>query len=181
MTTITAGIGMIRIGKSKEAARYAGGIRRKGKRQMKVILTQDVKGTGTKDSIVTVSDGYARNFLFPRKLAMEATPNNLNAIRRAQEAAEHRKEMEKQEAVRMQEELKNVTVTVAVRAGENGRLFGSVTNQEVVDALKEQVGMTIDKRKVTIPTPIKNLGPAVAEIKLYTGVSAELKLNVVAG
>ena len=147
---------------------------------MKVILTQDVKGTGAKDTIVTVSDGYARNFLFPKKLAVEATPNNLNAIRRAQEAADHRKELERQEAVRMQERLKDVTVTVAVRAGENGKLFGSVTNQEVVDALKEQFDLTVDKRKVTIPAPIKNLGPASAEIKLYSGVSAELKLDVVA-
>ncbi|MBQ3864859.1 MAG: 50S ribosomal protein L9 [Clostridia bacterium] len=148
---------------------------------MKVILTQDVKRTGTKDTIVTVSDGYARNFLFPKKLAVEATPNNLNAIRRAQEAADHRKELERQEALRMQEELKKITVKVAVRAGENGRLFGSVTNQEIVDALNEQFGMSIDKRKVSIPSPIKNLGPAKAEVKLYSGINAELKLDVIAG
>lgn len=147
---------------------------------MKVILTQDVKGTGAKDTVVTVSDGYARNFLFPKKLAVEATGANLNAIKRAQDAIDHRKEVEKQEAMALRDQLKELTVTVSVRAGEGGKLFGSVTNQEIVDALKAQFNLTLDKRKVSLPAPIKTLGEGVAEVKLYAGISAKLKLNIVA-
>ena len=145
---------------------------------MKVILKQDVKGIGKKDEIHEVSDGYARNFLFPRKLAVEASNANLNAIETAKSAQSHRKEVEKEEAKALAKKMSDMTVEIAVRAGENGRLFGKVTNQEVADALKANYGMEVDKRKISIDT-IKEVGDAEAVVKLYPEVSAKLKLKIV--
>jgi len=147
---------------------------------MKVILLQDIKGTGKKDQVINASDGYARNFLFPRKLAVEATPQNLNNLRKLEEAQQHKKNVERDEAKALVEKLKEMTVRVRVKAGENGRLFGSVTTQEIADALKEQFGVTIDKRRISLPEPIRQVGPGVAEAKLYTEVAATLKLEVYA-
>lgn len=146
---------------------------------MKVILLKDIKGTGKKDQIIEASDGFARNYLFPRKLAMEASAANLNAIENAKSAQSHRKEVEKQEAQELARKMGDMVVEVAVRAGENGKLFGKVTNQEVADALKARYGLDIDKRKISVDG-IKNVGPAEAVVKLYPEVSAKLKLNIVA-
>lgn len=145
---------------------------------MKVILTQDIKGTGKKDAIIEVSDGYARNFLFPRKLAVEANDHNLNSIRNAKSAVAHRKSVEKDEAIAQAEHIKTLTVRVSVKAGANGRLFGSVTTQEIADALKAQHGITVDKRKISLSEPIRQLGPAKVEIKLYPEVVATLSVEV---
>ena len=142
---------------------------------MKVILLKDIKGTGKKDQIIEASDGFARNYLFPRKLAVEASNANLNAIESAQS---HRKEVEKEEAKALAKKMSDMTVEIAVRAGENGRLFGKVTNQEVADALKAKYGMEVDKRKISIDT-IKEVGDAEAVVKLYPEVSAKLKLKIV--
>lgn len=147
---------------------------------MKVILLEDIKGTGKKDQVIKVSDGYARNFLFPRKLAMEASAQNLNSLRKAEQAHQHKKDVEREEAIALAERLKEMTVRVSVKAGEKGRLFGSVTTQEISDALKEQFGVTVDKRKISLPEPIRQIGPGRAEAKLYTEVTAELTLDVVA-
>lgn len=146
---------------------------------MKVILKQDIKGIGKKDEIHEVSDGYARNYLFPRKLAVEASASNLNAIENAKSAQSHRKEVERQEAQELAKKMGDMVVEIAVRAGENGRLYGKVTNQEVADALKAKYGMDIDKRKITVDA-VKNVGETEAVIKLYPEISAKIKLNIVA-
>ena len=145
---------------------------------MKVILLKDIQGTGKKDQIIEASDGFARNYLFPRKLAVEASNANLNAIETAKSAQSHRKEVEKEEAKVLAKKMSDMTVEIAVRAGENGRLFGKVTNQEVADALKAKYGMEVDKRKISIDT-IKEVGDAEAVVKLYPEVSAKLKLKIV--
>ena len=146
---------------------------------MKVILLKDIKGTGKKDQIIEASDGFARNYLFPRKLAVEASAANLNAIENAKSAQSHRKEVERQEATELAKKMSDMVVEIAVRAGENGRLYGKVTNQEVADALKAKYGMDIDKRKITVEA-VKNVGPPEAVIKLYPEISAKIKLNIVA-
>ena len=146
---------------------------------MKVILLKDIKGTGKKDQIIEASDGFARNYLFPRKLAVEASASNLNAIENAKSAQSHRKEVERQEAQELAKKMGDMVVEIAVRAGENGRLYGKVTNQEVADALKAKYGMDIDKRKITVDA-VKNVGETEAVIKLYPEISAKIKLNIVA-
>ena len=146
---------------------------------MKVILLKDIKGTGKKDQVIEASDGFARNYLFPRKLAMEANAANLNSIETAKKAQDHRKEQEKLQAMEYAKQLSAKQVTVQVRAGEKGRLFGKVTNQEIADALKAQHGIQIDKRKISVDT-IKEVGDAEAEVRLYPEVSAKLRLKVVA-
>ncbi len=146
---------------------------------MKVILLKDIKGTGKKDQIIEASDGFARNYLFPRKLAVEASASNLNAIENAKSAQSHRKEVERQEAQELARKMGDMVVEIAVRAGENGRLYGKVTNQEVADALKAKYGMDIDKRKITVDA-VKNVGETEAVIKLYPEISAKIKLNIVA-
>lgn len=147
--------------------------------RMKVIFLEDVRGSGKKGDILNVSDGYARNFLFPKKLATEATAQNLNSIEKQKKAVVHKKEQEKQSALELRAKMKDIEVAVAVRAGEGGRLFGSVTNQEIADALKEQHGIDIDRRKIVLENAIKQTGPAQCEIKLFAEVSANLKLNIV--
>ena len=146
---------------------------------MKVILLKDIKGTGKKDQIIEASDGFARNYLFPRKLAMEASAANLNAIENANSAQSHRKEVERQEAQELAKKMGEMTLEIAVRAGENGRLYGKVTNQEVADALKAKYGMDVDKRKISVGA-IKEVGAAEAVIKLYPEITAKVKLNIVA-
>ncbi len=146
---------------------------------MKVILLKDIKGTGKKDQIIEASDGFARNYLFPRKLAVEASASNLNAIENAKSAQSHRKEVERQEAQELARKMGDMVVEIAVRAGENGRLYGKATNQEVADALKAKYGMDIDKRKITVDA-VKNVGETEAVIKLYPEISAKIKLNIVA-
>lgn len=146
---------------------------------MKVILLKDIKGTGKKDQIIEASDGFARNYLFPRKLAVEASASNLNAIENAKSAQSHRKEVERQEAQELAKKMGDMVVEIAVRAGENGRLYGKVTNQEVADALKAKYGMDIDKRKITVDA-VKNVGETEAVIKLYPEIAAKIKLNIVA-
>lgn len=147
---------------------------------MKVILLSDVKGTGKKDQILEVSDGFARNYLLPRKLAVAATADALGAIQTAKKAQEHKKSKEKEAAVALAKRIGEMTLTVSVRAGENGRLFGSLTTQEIADTLLAQHGVEIDKRKVSLEEPVKAVGDAVADLKLYPEVTAKLKLNVVA-
>lgn len=147
---------------------------------MKVILLKDVKGTGKKDQILEVSDGFARNFLLPRKVAIEATSEAVNSIERAKGAAKHREDVKQSEAEALSRELKGKVVVVKVRAGEGGKLYGSITSQEIADAIKAQLGVEIDKRKVEPTEPIKSLGQTTVNLKLYAGVSARIIANIVA-
>lgn len=145
---------------------------------MKVILTQDVQGSGKKGDIVKVSDGYAKNFLLKRGLCVEANDANLKQIN-AKKAAEAKKiEQEKAEAAAKKKELDGKTVKVHAKAGENGKLFGSVTAQEIAEAVKKQLGYEADKRKITLEDEIKKYGTFEAEIKLYSGISAKFYVLV---
>ena len=146
---------------------------------MKVILLADIKGVGKKDEVINSSDGYARNFLFPKKLAVEATKSNLNDFELKQKAEAKRKKEELEQAQNMAKELENKTVTVKVKTGENGKLFGSVTNKEVAEEIVKQTGMEIDKKKVSIGDPIKMVGERTAVIKLHPKVSAEITIKIV--
>ncbi len=147
---------------------------------MKVILLKDVKGTGTKDQIVEVNDGYGRNFLLPRKLAVEATAAAVNAVEKAKSAEKHREDVKRNDADELARKMKGKVVIVKVRAGEGGRLYGSITGQEVADALKEQHNVEIDKRKIEFTEPVRAVGQTTVTLHLWAGISTKMILNVVA-
>ena len=145
---------------------------------MKVILLQDVKGTGKKDQILEISDGYARNFLLPRKLAKEATAEALNSVERARSADKHREEVKRAEAEKQARELKGKVIQLNARGGENGKIYGSVTNDQIAAAMREQLGIEVDKRKIEVEEPIKNAGQAFVNYKLMAGISTRMIVNV---
>lgn len=147
---------------------------------MKVILTQDVKGQGKKGDLINVSDGYARNFLFPRKLATEATKAALNEMKGQKDAAAYRVQKEKEAAEEIAEKLKNVVVQINAKAGENGKLFGSITSAEIVEQLKYQHHIVVDKKKVVME-PIKTTGKMEIPVKLYTNVQGKIQVEIKAG
>ena len=146
---------------------------------MKVILNADVKGKGKKGEIVNVSDGYARNFLFPKNQAKEATAQNLNAAKVAQDAAKHKKLVEKAEALALAEKLSGKTVQLKAKCGEGNRLFGAVTAAEVAEALEQDMGIEVDKKKIALSGGIKELGTYDVAVKVYAEVSATIKVDVV--
>ena len=145
---------------------------------MKVILMKDIKGTGKKDQILEVSDGYARNFLLPRKLAKEATATEVNAVATARSAAKHREDVKLAEAEAKARELKGKVVQLTARGGENGKLYGAITNAQIAEALKAQHGVEIDKRKIEPESPIRTAGQTFATLRLYAGVATRIILNV---
>ena len=145
---------------------------------MKVILTQDVKGSGRKGELVTVSDGYANNFLLPRKLAIPATPQALNELKNREAAAAHRLAEEQKAAEAAAKELTGKTVKIAARGGAGGKLFGSVSTKEIAEAIQKELGVELDKRKISLDAEIKAFGTYNAEIKLYAGVSAKVYVVV---
>ena len=146
---------------------------------MKVVLLKDVKNVGKRDDILTVSDGYARNFLFPQKLAAEATPGALKEIQRKRAAQDAREAELRTEALAKAELLKHKVITLEVKCGEKGRLYGSVTSAEVAEALEAQHGIKADKRKLDIGDPIREVGVREISIWLYSGITTPMKLNVV--
>ena len=146
---------------------------------MKVILLQDVKGKGKKGQMLEVSDGYARNFMLPKKLAIEATPDAINTMRMNDKATQERIAREKAEAMAIAKQLRELTVTVTAKGGGNGRLFGSVTNQEIADALAKTAGIKLDKRKIVLNDTIKNVGTYTATCKLGYEISAPLTVKIV--
>ena len=141
---------------------------------MKVILQADVKGQGKKGEIKEVSDGYARNFLLPRKLAIEASADALNAIRNHDAAVARRREEEKQAARAMAEKLASMPVRVSKKAGDNGKLFGAVTGKEIADAFKAQYGQEMDHRKIVLDEPIKVYGKYELKVKLFPEITGTL-------
>ena len=145
---------------------------------MKVILLMDVKGTGKKDQIVEASDGFARNDLIPRKMAREATAEALNAIEKSKSADKHREDVRRAEAETKARMLKGKVVQLSVRGGENGKLYGTVTNDQIAAALKEQHGVEVDKRKLELEEPIKSAGQAFVTLKLMAGISTRMIVNV---
>ena len=145
---------------------------------MKVILLQDVKGKGKKGQMLEVSDGYARNFMLPRKMAIEATPDAVNTMRMNDKATQERIAREKAEAMDTGRKLRELTVVVKAKGGGAGRLFGSVTNQEIADSLKTQTGISLDKRKIVLSDPIKNVGTYTVTCKLGYEISAPLTVKI---
>ena len=145
---------------------------------MKVILLQDVRGQGKKGEMINVSDGYARNFLFPRKLAQEATADNVNTMRMNDKAKREKEQRAREEAAALSAKLREMTLSVFAKGGGAGRLFGSVTSQEIADALKEQEGVELDKRKIVIDEAIKTVGLYTVKVKLGFGIDAALKVDV---
>lgn len=145
---------------------------------MKVILLQDVKGKGRKGQMLEVSDGYARNFMLPKKIAIEATPDAINTMRMNDKAAAEKAAKERAEAMEISKKLRELTVTVTAKGGGAGKLFGSVTNQEIADALKAATGITLDKRKIVIADPIKNVGTYTVTCKLGYEISAPLTVKI---
>ena len=145
---------------------------------MKVVLLKDVRNMGKRDDILTVSDGYARNFLFPQKLAMEATPGALKEIERKRAAQDAREAERRAEAQAKAELLKNKVITLEVKCGEKGRLYGSVTAAEVAEALEKQHGIQADRRKLDIGDPIRETGIREITVWLYQGITVPMKLDV---
>ena len=147
---------------------------------MKVILLDNIKGVGKKDEIINASDGYARNYLFPKKLAVEATKENLGKLESKNEANKFKKQNEKNDAIEVANKLKELVLTIKVKAGENGKIFGGVTSKEISENLKEQYKIEIDKKKIEVKESIKNIGRFTINIKLYEGVNAKLTVNIIA-
>ena len=145
---------------------------------MKVLLEQDVKGTGKKGEIIDVSDGYARNYLLPRKLATPADAQAVNAAKIQKSAAAHRKFQAGMEARELAKQLEGAAVTVHAKVGENGRLFGAITGKEIAAALKEQKQIEIDKKKIALPEPIRALGEYTVRISLFENTFASVKVVV---
>lgn len=145
---------------------------------MKVILKQDVKGLGKKEQMVEASDGYARNFLFPKGLAVEANASNINMMKTKKEAEAHRKEKEIAQAKELAKKIKDITITLKVKAGDNGKLFGSITSKDVAEAMKTQQNLEIDKKKLVMPDTVKSVGTFDVEVKLYPEISSKFTVKI---
>lgn len=146
---------------------------------MKVILKEDIKGVGKKDQIINANDGYARNFLFPKNLAVPADKGNLTNLQSKKTSEEHRKEIERENAKETAKKIERILLKLPVKSGENGKVFGSITTKEIAENLEKQYKIAVDKKKINLQEPIKNLGTFNIEIKLYDGVNAKLKVNVI--
>ena len=145
---------------------------------MKVILLQDIRGKGKKGQMLEVSDGYARNFMLPRKLAVEATPDAINTMKMNDKATQERIAREKAAAMETAKKLRAMTLVVKAKGGGAGKLFGSVTNQEIADALNANAGISLDKRKIVIAEPIKNVGTYTVQCKLGYEINAPLAVKI---
>ena len=145
---------------------------------MKVILLEDIKGVGKKGELINASDGHARNYLLPRKLAVEATKANLHELEARRKAQEHKSQLELEAALKLAKSIEAQPIVIKVKMGENGRLFGSVTTQEIAEELKAQLGLDVDKKKISLSEPIKTSGEKAAEVKLHAKVSATLRINI---
>lgn len=146
---------------------------------MKVILKQDIKGVGKKDQIINANDGYARNFLFPKNLAVPADKGNMTNLESKKASEQHRKNLEKEAAIETKKKIEGILLKLPVKSGENGKVFGSVTSKEIEENLEKQYKIKVDKKKIDLKESIKNLGIFNIEIKLYDGVIAKLKVNVI--
>lgn len=145
---------------------------------MKVILLSDIKNVGKKDEILNANDGYARNFLFPKKLAVEATPDNLKKLKDKKDSEAHKKELDKQKAKEIAEIINKLELNLKVKAGENGKIFGGITAKEISEELKKQSNIEVDKKKVALTETIKTLGRFSVDIKLYEGIIAKLTIDI---
>lgn len=146
---------------------------------MKVILKADIKGVGKKNQILEASDGYARNYLFPKNLAVEANTENLSKLQAKKDSNQFKKDMEKEEAKKIAEKMSRITVRINVKAGENGKIFGGVSAKEIAENLEKQHKIKIDKKKIELKETIKVLGMQTVEIRLFEGVIGKLKVDVI--
>lgn len=146
---------------------------------MKVILTQDVKGVGKKDQILEVNDGYARNFLIPKKLGVQASTANLALLKSKQDSRDFKRQEDKKEAEQIKEKLEKIRLDIKVKSGENGKIFGGVTSKEISDVLKDKYSINIDKKKIELKETIKTVGITKVDIKLFEGVIGKVKVNVI--
>ncbi len=144
---------------------------------MKVILNQDIKGVGKKDQVINASDGYAKNYLFPKNLAVPADKGNMSKWQDRKDSAEFKKEEERKKAQKTKEEIENTTLVLSAKAGDNGKIFGAITSKEIAEELLKQKNIVIDKKKITIEN-IKNIGEYTAQIKLFEKIIAKLKIIV---
>ena len=148
---------------------------------MKVILKADIKGVGKKDQVINASDGYARNFLFPKNLAVEANAENMSKLKSKKEATQFKKDVQKEEAERIADKLSKITLRINVKVGENGKVFGGVSAKEIAENLAEKYKIKIDKKKIELKETIKTLGTKDVNIKLYEGVVGTLKVETIGG
>ncbi|MCF0124707.1 MAG: 50S ribosomal protein L9 [Clostridia bacterium] len=146
---------------------------------MKVILKADIKGVGKKDQVINASDGYARNFLLPKNLAVEANNENMSKLKTRQDANAYKKSQEKEEANKIAEKLSKILLKVPVKAGSNGKIFGGVSSKEIAELLKQNYNIEIDKKKIELKETIKELGVKTVTIKLYEGIVGKLKIDVI--
>lgn len=147
---------------------------------MKVILKADIKGVGKKDEVINASDGYARNFLLPKNLAVEANNDNMTKLKAKQDAKKYQKDQEKEEALKTADKLSKILVKIKVKAGENGKIFGGVSAKEIAQQLETEYKIKVDKKKIDLKETIKTLGTTTIEIKLYEGVIGKVKIDVIA-
>lgn len=145
---------------------------------MKVILLENIKGVGKKDEVINASDGYARNFLFPKKKALEANAENLAKLKSKQDSNDFRKDQEKKEANEIAKKLKEITLKIKVKAGDNGKIFGGVTAKDISEVLKKDQKIEIDKKKIILTDTIKTVGLRSVEIKLYEGIIGNLEIQI---
>ena len=145
---------------------------------MKVILTADVKGQGKKDQVINVSDGYARNFLFPKKLAIPADAGALNEVKNKEASKQHKLDVEKKNAEEIAKRLESITLKIVYAAGPDKRLYGSVTSKEIAEVLKKEYGIEVDKRKITLSEPIKSFGTYKVDVKLFGDVFGKINVEV---
>ena len=145
---------------------------------MKGVLLQDVKAQGKKDQVVEVSDGYARNFLFPKKLAVPADAKVINDIKNKQSSAKHKEEVERENARALAKKLSETTIKLTAEAGSDGRFYGAITSKDIAEALKAQAGIEADKRKILLDSPIKAFGTYKIELKIYADISGKFNVTV---
>ena len=146
---------------------------------MKVILQADIKGVGKKNEVINASDGYARNFLFPKKLAVEANTTNMSKLKAENDSKQYKKSVEKEEAKKLAEKLSKIMLTIEVKAGTNGKVFGGVSAKEISENLEKQHSIKVDKKKIELKETIKVLGMQTVDIKLFEGIIGKIKVNVV--
>ncbi|MCL2702068.1 MAG: 50S ribosomal protein L9 [Defluviitaleaceae bacterium] len=145
---------------------------------MKVILLADIKGVGKKDEVINAADGHARNYLFPKKLAVEASKENMAKLEAQKNAVVRRKQKDVEDALALKEKMEGKIIRISVKKGESGRLFGSVTNKEIAEALAQQEGLQIDRKRIILDEVIKTIGQKQVDIKLYTDVTARITIEV---
>ena len=145
---------------------------------MKVILKQDIKGVGKKDQVINAADGYARNFLFPKNLAVPADAGNMNNLKAKNESNAFRKDEERKAAIELAAKLEKIVLKIKAKVGDNGKLFGSLTSKEISESLKSEYKIDVDKKKINLKEPIKQIGSTTVQIKLFEGIVANLKVAI---